>query len=78
MMFKKAPLFAASALLGLVLAHPGHDPTEEMLERREFIKALGRSDLGHCAEKLTERGVTARNAARRAAAVEKAREKRMA
>jgi hypothetical protein len=76
MMLQKTPVLAISALLGFALAHPGHDPTEEMMERRDFIKALGRSDLSHCAEKLEARGVVARNAARRAAAVDKARKKR--
>ena len=58
------------------MGHPGHDPTEEMMQRREFIERIGRADLSHCADKLAERGVTARNAARRAAAVQAAREKR--
>ncbi|KAH8177593.1 dioxygenase domain-containing protein [Sarocladium implicatum] len=72
----KSALLATTALAGFVLGHPGHDPTEEMMERREFIQKLGRSDLSHCTDKLAARGVTARNAARRAAAVQAAREKR--
>ncbi|KAI1502217.1 aromatic compound dioxygenase [Biscogniauxia marginata] len=59
-----------------VIAHPGHDLTQEIAERREFLSSIKRTDLSHCAEKLKARGVTKRNIARRSAMLEKARAKR--
>ncbi|GKT43635.1 uncharacterized protein ColSpa_03816 [Colletotrichum spaethianum] len=64
------------ALLSSAVAHPGHDLTEEIAERRAFLSTVKRANLGHCADKLAARGVTARNIARRAAQVEQARQKR--
>ncbi|KAI0411656.1 Intradiol ring-cleavage dioxygenase [Xylaria grammica] len=64
-------LFSASAV-----AHPGHDLTQEIAERRDFLGSVKRTDLSHCASKLKARGVDKRNVARRNAAVEKARAKR--
>lgn len=65
---------AATAILAHVaIAHPGHDLTEEIMERRSFVRSVSRSDLSHCAPKLRARGVEARNVARRSAAVENAR-----
>ncbi|RYP74721.1 hypothetical protein DL769_003980 [Monosporascus sp. CRB-8-3] len=61
---------------GLASAHPGHDISQEIVERREFLSAVKRNDLSHCAEKLKARGVLERNVARRSAAVEKARAER--
>ncbi|KAI0123521.1 Intradiol ring-cleavage dioxygenase [Xylariales sp. AK1849] len=63
-------------LSGAVLAHPGHDVTEEIAERREFLGAVKRADLSHCSAKLKARGVGKRNVARRNAALENARAKR--
>lgn len=48
-----------------VMAHPGHDHTREMLERREFLQNKPR-DLSHCAEKLKRSGLERRAAERRA------------
>ncbi|MBE3044830.1 hypothetical protein IMZ48_20175 [Candidatus Bathyarchaeota archaeon] len=48
-----------------VMAHPGHDHTAEMLERREFLENRPR-DLSHCAEKLKRSGLDRRAAERRA------------
>ncbi|KAI5918084.1 aromatic compound dioxygenase [Camillea tinctor] len=59
-----------------VVAHPGHDLTQEIAERREFLNSVKRTDLSHCADKLKARGVTKRNVARRSAMLEKARAKR--
>lgn len=56
-----AGAFASTA----VMAHPGHDHTAEMLERREFLQNKPR-DLSHCAEKLKRSGVERRAAERRA------------
>ncbi|KAF6824200.1 hypothetical protein CPLU01_10964 [Colletotrichum plurivorum] len=64
------------ALLSGAAAHPGHDLTEEIAERRAFLGNVKRASLAHCADTLKARGVTARNVARRSAMVEKARQKR--
>lgn len=63
-------------LLSSVSAHPGHDISQEIAERREFLSSIKRSDLSHCAEKLKARGVNKRNVERREAALQKARAKR--
>ncbi|KAI0130428.1 Intradiol ring-cleavage dioxygenase [Xylariales sp. AK1849] len=60
-------------LSSTVIAHPGHDLTQEIAERRDFLSTSKRADLSHCAAKLQARGVEKRNVARRHAAVEKAR-----
>jgi sulfur relay (sulfurtransferase) complex TusBCD TusD component (DsrE family) len=60
-------VFSGAALLGLAAAHPGHDISHEMAERRDFLKASKRVDLAHCASKLKSRGVEQRNIARRSA-----------
>jgi hypothetical protein len=64
---------SVALLAGLSSAHPGHDLTQEIAERREFLGAVKRADLSHCTEKLRARGVDKRNIARRAALLEKAR-----
>jgi len=61
---------------GVASAHPGHDISQEIVERREFLSTVKRNDLSHCAEKLKARGVLERNVARRSAQVEKERAKR--
>ncbi|KAH9893788.1 aromatic compound dioxygenase [Xylariomycetidae sp. FL2044] len=63
-------------LAGSVSAHPGHDITEEALQRREFLKTVKRADLSVCSEKLKARGMQDRQQERRAAAIEAARAKR--
>lgn len=53
----------------LVIAHPGeeeHIKEKERLARRSFLENVERRDLSHCAAKLKERGVEARNIQRRA------------
>ncbi|KAH0598787.1 hypothetical protein MHUMG1_02899 [Metarhizium humberi] len=66
---------ASSILLlsSVAVAHPGHDLTEEILERRSFKNSVRRASLSHCAEKLKARGVQARNLERRAATAALAR-----
>ncbi|KAK2061715.1 aromatic compound dioxygenase [Colletotrichum caudatum] len=64
------------ALLSSVIARPGRDITEEIVERRAFLSSVKRANLVHCADKLAARGLTARNIARRAAQVQYARQKR--
>ncbi|KAI1853982.1 hypothetical protein JX265_003695 [Neoarthrinium moseri] len=74
--------FITTAVSGLALlsssavAHPGHDLTQEIAERRSFLNNVARSDLSHCASKLKARGISDRNIARRTAAANKARAKR--
>ncbi|KAH7141349.1 Intradiol ring-cleavage dioxygenase [Dactylonectria estremocensis] len=70
-------VIAGLALMGgVTMAHPGHNVAEEAAERRDFLQSVKRASLAHCADKLKARGVHTRNAARRAAQVEKARKKR--
>lgn len=66
-------LFFTTFLLGTGLAHPGHDLTEEILERRSFKNSVRSASLSHCAESLAARGVNSRNVERRAALLEEAR-----
>ncbi|KAI0430595.1 Intradiol ring-cleavage dioxygenase [Xylaria sp. FL1042] len=66
-------ILAASAVL--VSAHPGVDHNHEILQRREFISNVKRSDLSHCAAKLSARGVEQRATQRRKALAD-ARSKR--
>ena len=63
-------------LFGTVVAHPGHDLTQEMAERRDFLGSVKRASLSHCTEKLAARGVGRRNVERRVAQVKEARRKR--
>lgn len=67
--------FASSVLLlsSLSAAHPGHDLTEEILERRSFKNSVRHASLAHCADKLKARGVQSRNLERRTATVQMAR-----
>lgn len=74
-------LFAYTVLSGLTLlssvsAHPGHDLTQEIAERRDFLGSVKRSDLSHCAAKLKSRGVYKRNIVRRETTLHKSRAKR--
>ncbi|KAI0601080.1 aromatic compound dioxygenase [Biscogniauxia sp. FL1348] len=76
MHFIQTVVSGLALLSSSVTAHPGHDLTQEIAERREFLSSVKRTDLTHCAEKLKARGVTKRNVARRSAMLEKARAKR--
>ncbi|KAI1631627.1 aromatic compound dioxygenase [Biscogniauxia mediterranea] len=76
MYFTQTVVSGLALLSSSVIAHPGHDLTQEIAERREFLSSVKRTDLTHCAEKLKARGVTERNVARRSAMLEKARAKR--
>lgn len=66
-------LAVVAAASGIADAHPGHDLTEEIAERKDFLRSVRRATLAHCADKLKARGVEASNVARRSAAVEKKR-----
>ncbi|KAI1426549.1 aromatic compound dioxygenase [Xylaria sp. FL1777] len=57
----------AASSAALVTAHPGVDHHDEILQRREFISNVKRSDLSHCAAKLSARGVEKRAIERRRA-----------
>lgn len=63
MHFTKA-IVVALASAG-VLAHPGHDHTNEIAQRREFFQGKPR-DLSHCAGKMKRSGLNMRAAQRRA------------
>lgn len=67
---------ALAAFSGSVVAHPGHDVAAEALEQRAFLNGVERKSLAHCAETLKARGHEERNVRRRAALIEKARQKR--
>ncbi|KAI1066616.1 hypothetical protein NW752_005660 [Fusarium irregulare] len=72
----KTVLAGLALAANIASAHPGHDVAHEAAERREFLGSVKRSSLAHCAPKLKARGVEARNVARRAVQVNKARQKR--
>lgn len=76
MRFTQTVVSGLAFLSSSVLAHPGHDLTHEIAERREFLSTVKRADLSHCAAKLKARGLDKRNVARRTAMLEKARAKR--
>ncbi|KAI0970594.1 aromatic compound dioxygenase [Xylaria arbuscula] len=76
MRFSQSFISSLALLSGPALAHPGHDLTKEIAERREFLGSIKRTDLTHCSEKLLARGVSGRNVARRTATIENARAKR--
>jgi len=57
-------LLTSALVAGLALAHPGHDHTKEMAERREYL-ATRKTDLSHCAEKIRDRGLQKRAIRRR-------------
>ncbi|KAH9904220.1 aromatic compound dioxygenase [Xylariomycetidae sp. FL2044] len=61
---------------GVAVAHPGHDISGEVAERRAFLAGQKRADLSHCAAKLKARGLSDRNVRRRAAAADEARARR--
>jgi hypothetical protein len=73
MRISRYSLLSALFLSVAVLGHPGHDPTEEILERRAFMAASRRASLGHCVDRLQERGVPSRNVQRRATLMSNAR-----
>lgn len=66
-------IFSITFLLGVGLGHPGHDLTDEILERRSFKSSIRSASLSHCADVLKARGIESRNVQRRAALLEGAR-----
>ncbi|OJJ38293.1 hypothetical protein ASPWEDRAFT_24240 [Aspergillus wentii DTO 134E9] len=55
----------------VAIAHPGHDVRMEAAAHSDFIRKLGLTSrgMGHCSEKLQNRGLEARSIQRRQAAV---------
>ncbi|KAI9930691.1 hypothetical protein ASPWEDRAFT_739118 [Aspergillus wentii DTO 134E9] len=69
--------FWAFALLsGIAVAHPGHDHSHEIAQRRAFMANSKRTDLSHCVSKLKARGIESRNIARRSAMISSKQQKR--
>lgn len=69
---KTLQVTATAALLSQVIAHPGHDLTEEIAERNAFFESAKR-DLRHCDFALRKRGIEHSQQRRRLVAIEKAR-----
>ncbi|KAI0095366.1 aromatic compound dioxygenase [Daldinia grandis] len=76
MRFSISIVSGLALLAGSAAAHPGHDISQEVKERREFLGSVKRTSLGHCAAQLKARGVANRNVQRRASMLQKARTKR--
>ncbi|KAK3899841.1 Intradiol ring-cleavage dioxygenase [Staphylotrichum tortipilum] len=57
-------LLSTSLMAALVTGHPGHDHSQELNARLEFL-ANNKNDLSHCAEKMLARGLDAANSRRR-------------
>lgn len=68
-------LFLA-VLVSSAFAHPGHDLSEELAERKRFSKATRSSNLAYCADKIKAQGLAKRNAIRRSIAVKDSIKKR--
>jgi hypothetical protein len=75
MRFAQAVASSLVLLSSHVLAHPGHDVSQEIAARQNYLSSVKRTNLAHCASKLKARGVERRNVARRHAKVEEARAK---
>jgi hypothetical protein len=66
-----------TVLLGPVIAHPGHDHSKEIRERKAYLtNPHHRRSLAHCADQLKARGNDILMASRRSAMVEALRKKR--
>lgn len=62
----------AGLLLAIAFAHPGHDETAEIVQRRDYFKK-NKSDLSHCAAKLKARGHEEKTLKRRQETIDRAR-----
>lgn len=60
-----------AALLSRTLAHPGHDLTQEIAERNEFLQHSKRAS--NCDVALRKRGIDSKQNERRQLAIEQAR-----
>ncbi|KFY26443.1 hypothetical protein V491_01301 [Pseudogymnoascus sp. VKM F-3775] len=75
--FSKSFVAAVAAILATqVVAHPGHDISQEVAERAAFLKNSARRGLSHCADTLRKRGVEDMSIKRREEAIAKARAER--
>lgn len=75
--FSKTFVAAVAAILATqVVAHPGHDISQEVAERNAFLQNSARRDLSHCAASLRKRGVEDASIKRREDAIAKARAER--
>jgi len=45
-----------AAMASFASCHPGHDATQEIRERSEYLASLENVDIAHCASKLAKRG----------------------
>jgi hypothetical protein len=66
-------LAATCMLSTFVNGHPGHDPTQEIRERSEYLATLENADIAHCAPKLAKRGDMDKTVERRQAMLRKLR-----
>jgi hypothetical protein len=75
--FSKSFVAAVAAILATqVVAHPGHDISQEVAERAEFLKNSARRGLSHCADTLRKRGMEDMSIKRREEAIANARAER--
>ncbi|CAA9959851.1 Extracellular dioxygenase [Pyrenophora teres f. maculata] len=58
-----ATLSALMTIVAITAAHPGHNLSAEIAEHAAFKQNGRRTDLSHCSEKLSARGVEERNLA---------------
>lgn len=67
-----------AAIASNVVAHPGHDPRVEAMERRAYYDSIPESkrSLSHCAAKLKARGIEQKSKARREALASVMKQKR--
>ncbi|KAF2488677.1 extracellular dioxygenase-like protein [Lophium mytilinum] len=68
--------FAATVFASGILAHPGHDPSEEIAQQAAYFATGGKRSLVHCSEQLKARGHEERLIARRRFMLEKLRKKK--
>ncbi|SPO07424.1 related to protocatechuate 3,4-dioxygenase beta subunit [Cephalotrichum gorgonifer] len=61
-----AKVIAGALPLAGVMAHPGHDHTHEIAQRREYFESNKPRDLSHCIEKMKRSGLEQRAVQRRA------------
>ncbi|OBT66049.1 hypothetical protein VE03_03267 [Pseudogymnoascus sp. 23342-1-I1] len=75
--FSNSFVAAVAAILATqVVAHPGHDISQEIAERNAFLKNSARRDLSQCAGSLRKRGIEDASIKRREDAIAKARAER--
>jgi hypothetical protein len=68
---------ALASLVTSILAHPGHDVSEEIAERRAFM-ATNKRSLSQCSEQMKKRGHEQRAVHRRAAKIKREQARQLA